>query len=1170
MVFLLLSQEVFSQKNKVIIIDENGSDTLKCCASAQNCPCSNLSLALENIQSDTDIKLISDISLEYVTRFEDISNVTITGQDHTVQCNHQGGLVGEGIINIIIQGVIWDKCKGIKILNFTNVNVIDCTFQYSVVSPVLNLNGHGKIVISNCNFSYNNGAVYATAQCIHVHNSSFHNNGLGTTSNSDAALYVSGSNTYYTQPSYSLNVLLTGINFIENLGCSLICNGTHSPIDLSIKISMFSNNSNSAILLRYCEIVLLDNVTFYNNTVSTKNELCSWYGGAAICAFYSGVNIIGSTQFLDNKALDPCPYGGAIILNNSTINISRDQLVIFHHNTAEFGGAIFAESYSNIYVQENTTLEFTNNSATEGGALYVYNMYPYPYNLPRYEELILYYYHLLMESNHHDSNTASKSGSYAYFTAFFDSGCTPLKSIKSKDLFSSAPCRALVFDASIKVNRTGVTMKNCGPSIFFWIKDLQFSATVVDYFNNFVGPLNTHLSFFGAGHYSHFNFIIDSIHNDVILTSENNITVSDIDSSAQTISVFFYFGPQYLAQINKVILDWQGLVGNCSDIMHYNDPLGEGCTLVTCQNLNARNTELPPGFQCLQGDVVVTPGYWYSNGLQHYVTSCPAEYCDFTQWEYFIISPDQHHHCDKMFPDQDLQCNKNWMGFSCGECNHNDHSIKYGSIDCILSDKCLISSTPLSILVLFIVSFFYWCLVIAFIFFLLHFGFNVNAGHAFVLIFYYSVLEQIVSVLNQVTQLRFLALAEEIYVIGSYLQRYSSALLPFLSGIGTLKPPFMQYLKLCMGKSEMIDHIALVYIHPLIVFTIVVTIFVSSRRFVFVARFLRKYINSKSICLLVLLSYSSVSYTSLQILRPLAYFEFKDNIFGGFGGFRGFRPYWSPNIAYFEKFHLSYVILAILCEIIVGFGFPFLLLFQRYLTRHHNINFMSIRPIIDQLEACYRNECYWFSAYYLICRQVIYGVDIIGDIIFATFNMQKQQYTFAKFMVLLIVCCVIMVVHLWFQPHRIRSLNILDGAILLSLLLLLFSGLDGFSFRISFTLWILPLVIFVNYLAYSTKAQHFVIFISVCGLIGLLWTFILLSFREELHYFPLFKKRYLYVGITFILYLLVLLCFLVGYIIYVMKKLILIVRALRFRNLEHVPFLNHVQNNAEDSDDDDN
>ena len=192
-----------------------------------------------------------------------------------------------------------------------------------------------------------------------------------------------------------------------------------------------------------------------------------------------------------------------------------------------------------------------------------------------------------------------------------------------------------------------------------------------------------------------------------------------------------------------------------------------------------------------------------------------------------------------------------WV-FSCGECNHSDHSIMYGSTECVSSDNRSISSTPLSLLVLLVVSFLYWCLVIAFIFILLHFKFNVNAGHVFCLIFYYSVLEKNCEfVKNQVTQLRYRALAEDIYqfaIAGEFLQHYSSVILPFLSSIGTLKPPFMQYLKLCMGKAEMIDHLALVYIHLLIVFTIVVTIFVLARKFIFVARYFGRYVNL-SVCL---------------------------------------------------------------------------------------------------------------------------------------------------------------------------------------------------------------------------------------------------------------------------------------------------------------------------------
>ena len=60
-----------------------------------------------------------------------ISNVTITGNDHTVQCNHQGGLVGENIINIVIQGVTWDKCNEILFSNFTSIYVLDSVFQHS-------------------------------------------------------------------------------------------------------------------------------------------------------------------------------------------------------------------------------------------------------------------------------------------------------------------------------------------------------------------------------------------------------------------------------------------------------------------------------------------------------------------------------------------------------------------------------------------------------------------------------------------------------------------------------------------------------------------------------------------------------------------------------------------------------------------------------------------------------------------------------------------------------------------------------------------------------------------------------------------------------------------------------------------------------------------------------
>ena len=98
---------------------------------------------------------------------------------------------------------------------------------------------------------------------------------------------------------------------------------------------------------------------------------------------------------------------------------------------------------------------------------------------------------LLMKSNHFESNIGSKSGSYAFFDGEFDSvECIPQKFIKNKSLFSSSQCKiTIIYDASVKENVSDYQANEDGYSdianVSFWIKDLQFSVIVVDYFNNY-------------------------------------------------------------------------------------------------------------------------------------------------------------------------------------------------------------------------------------------------------------------------------------------------------------------------------------------------------------------------------------------------------------------------------------------------------------------------------------------------------------------------------------------------------------------------------------------------------------------------------------------------------------------------------------------------------------
>ena len=172
---------------------------------------------------------------------------------------------------------------------------------------------------------------------------------------------------------------------------------------------------------------------------------------------------------------------------------------------------------------------------------------------------------------------------------------------------------------------------------------------------------------------------------------------------------------------------------------------------------------------------------------------------------------------------------------ACGECNYSaGHAIKYDTIECIPVGKCLTTSITSSLLILFGVSLLYWIVIISFLFVLLHIKFDIAAGHAYGLLFYYSVLEQLVNdVTNDVGKI-----LESSYYNGTYVNDHDNSyefmrihVLSFLSSIGNLKPPFTGSMKICLGNTEMIDHLILGYIHPIIVTFLVVLFHFSETTF---------------------------------------------------------------------------------------------------------------------------------------------------------------------------------------------------------------------------------------------------------------------------------------------------------------------------------------------------
>ena len=595
-----------------------------------------------------------------------------------------------------------------------------------------------------------------------------------------------------------------------------------------------------------------------------------------------------------------------------------------------------------------------------------------------------------------------------------------------------------------------------------WLQEfiLQFTLIITHCLNNFYGPAQV---FMCCDDHNcdgeRYKYTVDSINHNVIMISNDIIAYCpgskectlQIVSTANvntTLSSMNY-------QINIKIVSSKGSIGYCeNDIAHFSPCDGsQKCLLLSCKHSNSNC--FPHGIYCFQGYVytydrfIVTPGYWFSNGFTEYVDNCPQGHCSST----FDLYASIYYASNNSYPVSNDLCVPNWTGLACGECD-NDNYIIHDSTSCVPLKKCNLKDSY-GVILFFLVSLLYWIIVISLIFMLLHINFNITVGNAYGIIFYFSVLEQTVKA----------------SYIGTYNNLNSGGKVTFLtvlSSIGNMKPPF-QLLKLCFWKkASMIDHMFLTYIHPVIVTSLIVTIFLLARNFVTVARTVGRYINSKSICILLMLSYSSVSYTSMQLLRPIAIRSY-------FYAISSFHLYLSPNVEYFDTHFMQtiiYFIISLLCELIVGIGFPFVLVSQRYLTRYLNINFTSIKPIVDQLKGCYKEEYHWFAAYYLLCRQVIYAVDIATD--FAPFM---------KFPVMVCIYLLIVMVHVCFQPYKQKKLNVLDTCILM-ILTLVFIG-EHITYGSTAILWILPLILLINCIALHTKLKYLLIPISCLGMIAL-------------------------------------------------------------------------------------
>ena len=419
---------------------------------------------------------------------------------------------------------------------------------------------------------------------------------------------------------------------------------------------------------------------------------------------------------------------------------------------------------------------------------------------------------------------------------------------------------------------------------------------------------------------------------------------------------------------------------------------------------------------CSGNSSTIKRGYWFGSVTgKPTITFCPINYCNFTCCE----TTNGYYH---LSPIRDNQCRSHRSGIACGSCMHG-YTLSFDSTECVNVESCTAGQTVLVILLTVI----YWIVMVALVFAMMYY--KVGIGYLYSITYYYSIVDIPLSQNLQASR-------------GLYLT------VNIMSSFSKITPQFLGELCLTTGMSG-IDQQFIHYIHPSAVLAILVVISLLAKKSQRVSTIISRGI-IHVICLLLLLSYTSMASTSLLLIRSLR-----------FHGIDKVYTYLSPDIEYFHGRHLAHGIVALLCTVTIVIGLPLLLTLEPFVN--HKINFIKIKPLLDQFQGCYKDRFRSFAGYYMVCRLVIITIVIANS----------SNDIVANYM-LIVTCGIIALIHLIIRPYNNDILNKLDGVILHLIIfataLPLFDDFDSpLVITIAFIFTILPLIKFLATALYIHK-----------------------------------------------------------------------------------------------------
>ena len=758
----------------------------------------------------------------------------------------------------------------------------------------------------------------------------------------------------------------------------------------------------------YCDVVFKENsmVNFFHNnavqgavlnsqvsstvtfegtcTVEFIENTAIEYGGAlhsstnALITFNETAVII----FNSNKAVS----GGTLHSYNASILSTGRSNVMFRNNTAEKGGAIFT-TFSIITFAGYSSMEFINNSALQdGGSIYFSDQSHF--TLINDTKTTFYHntasdygaaiYMRLKESSvtfntsdiYFKNNRAgtTKEPIYVNVPQSCNSSCLSMgiKYISRKGSNYSLPVATspskLILYSPVKCIKGNDT--DCD---IYYINDIMlgqqitFDACLLDYYGQ---PVKS-AQFSVTGSTNHQQYNISGPKYISISCNHTTQGISVIGSLNQnkphnySVIISLYVVRVSESKTISVILTVE--LSQCHPGFWHSNKMHK-CTCYNTHNI----------ISCSNHSSTIQRGFWFGNvDGKATVTSCSNNYCNFTCCE---ITNGIYH----LWPVRKNQCRAHRSGAACGNCEKG-YTLSFDSAECLEVKKCTVTQ---KILVASL-SLLYWITIVVAVFIITHY--KVSIGSLYAIIYYYSIVD--------------ILLSQDYYISTGF---YTTVIA--MSSLAKLTPQFLGHLCLVRNMSG-IDQQVIHYIHPIIVSFILVMISMLARRSRRITAFISRGV-IQFICILLLLSYTSIATTSLLLMRSLKFIGI-DKVY----------TYLSPDIEYFHGRHLVYVIMAAIFAIVIVIGLPLLLLLEPFLNA--KISFIKIKPLLDQFQGCYKDNCRYFAAYYMICRIMIIILIIV-----------KISDDFTTQYLLISACAIMALIHLIVRPYNSRNQNIFDGIVL--------------------------------------------------------------------------------------------------------------------------------------------